>query len=80
MLQSLIGDYHLAERYNNGFLKLTPDGMKAAKSKFIKTVRNEERVKTARKWNDYVTLVNGIWALIGSALTLLVQWLMKAIL
>lgn len=45
MLQSLISDYRLLERYGGGFLKLTVDGMKAAEGRFMDTVRKEEEVK-----------------------------------
>ena len=45
VLQSLISDYRLLERYGGGFLKLTVDGMKAAEGRFMDTVRKEEEVK-----------------------------------
>ena len=77
VLQSLISDFKLVERYNNGFLKLTADGMKAAEKKFMKTVKSEQRHKMVKKWTDYFTFLNALLVLIGSALTLIVQWLLK---
>ena len=83
VLQTLISDYRLIERYGSGFLKLTPEGMDAAGKKFTSTVKSEERLKKVKRWNEYITLVNGVCTLIGmllgSGFTLIVQWLLKAI-
>lgn len=45
VLESLISDYHLLERYGGGFLRLTPEGMKAAEVEFMSTVKSEEAKK-----------------------------------
>lgn len=45
VLQVMVSDYRLLERYGGGFLKLTPDGMRAAEGKFMGTVRSVEKEK-----------------------------------
>ena len=45
VLQVMVSDYRLLERYGGGFLKLTADGMRAAEGKFMGTVRSVEKEK-----------------------------------
>ena len=41
VLQSLIIDYRLLDRYGGGFLWLTPEGMEAAEKDFAETMKSE---------------------------------------
>lgn len=45
VLQSLVSDYRLLDRYGGGFLRLTPEGMEAAQNGFADTVRKENDVR-----------------------------------
>ena len=80
VMESLIRDYRLLERYGKGYLKLTPEGMKTAEGKFMETVKSAQRQETVKRWTEYLNLANALLVLLGSLLTLVVQWLMKYIL
>lgn len=80
VLQVMVSDYRLLERYGGGFLKLTSDGTEAARRKFMAIVKSEGRIKKVRRLADYVNLINAVFGgVIGSLLTLLIQKLLGII-